>query len=174
MLKFLNWVFESEDNYNLCRYGIEGEHWVNNGDGTYSYPAGKESYLTAPPYSGILTLLENQNISNLTYKGYSEEELRWINDVAGDRDNYVKNDTIDYLFVLKDDAKAQYNTATNIVYADVNNAWNGKWDPTAKDETGKRTVYEKNRAAFIAASGAVRKQMTDQYLLIKARKDKKN
>ena len=174
VLKFLNWVFESEDNYNLCRYGIEGEHWVNNGDGTYSYPAGKESYLTAPPYSGILTLLENQNISNLTYKGYSEEELRWINDVAGDRDNYVKNDTIDYLFVLKDDAKAQYNTATNIVYADVNNAWNGKWDPTAMDETGKRTVYEKNRAAFIAASGAVRKQMTDQYLLIKARKDKKN
>ena len=174
VLKFLNWVFESEDNYNLCRYGIEGEHWVNNGDGTYSYPVGKESYLTAPPYSGILTLLENQNISNLTYKGYSEEELRWINDVAGDRDNYVKNDTIDYLFVLKDDAKAQYDTATNIVYADVNNAWNGKWDPTTMDETGKRTVYEKNRAAFIAASGAVRKQMTDQYLLIKARKDKKN
>lgn len=70
IIKFINWVYSSEDNYNLCRYGIEGKHWINNGDGTYSYP--DESYVTNPPYSGILTLVENQNVSNLSYKGYSE------------------------------------------------------------------------------------------------------
>lgn len=164
VLKFLNWVFESEDNYNLCRYGIEGEHWVNNGDGTYSYPAGKEGYLTNPPYSGILTLLENQNISNLTYRGYSEEETSWIKDVAGDPDNYIQNSTIDYLFVLKADAKTQSNAAANIVYADVNNAWNGKTNP--------EDFYERNRVAYLSATNAVRDLKTQQYLLIKARKEK--
>ena len=164
VLKFLNWVYESEDNYNLCRYGIKNEHWVDNGDGTYSYPEGKEGYLTNPPYSGILTLVENQNISNLTYRGYSEEESHWIKDIAGNPDNYIENNTIDYLFVLKDDAKTQATAAVNIVYADVNNAWNGRSNPA--------DFYERNRLAYISATSAVRKQNTDQYLLIKARKDK--
>ena len=164
VLKFLNWVFENENNYNLCRYGIEGEHWVNNGDGTYSYPEGKESYLTNPPYSGILTLVENQNISNLTYTGYTADELHWINDVAGDADNYVQNEVIDYLFVLKDDAKAQSNTAGSNMYADLVQAWNGTKSPD--------TFFETDRMGYLSASSAVRKQMTDQYLLIKQRKEK--
>ena len=164
VLKFLNWVFENENNYNLCRYGIEGEHWVNNGDGTYSYPEGKESYLTNPPYSGILTLVENQNISNLTYTGYTADELHWINDVAGDADNYVQNEVIDYLFVLKDDAKAQSNTAGSNMYAHLVQAWNGTKSPD--------TFFETDRMGYLSASSAVRKQMTDQYLLIKQRKEK--
>ena len=44
IIKFLNWVYKNPENYNLCRYGIEGKHWVNNGDGTYSYPEGKDEY----------------------------------------------------------------------------------------------------------------------------------
>ena len=164
VLKFMNWVFESKDNYELCRYGIKGEHWVDNGDGTYSYPEGKEGYITNPPYSGILTLVENQNISNLTYKGYSETELHWINDIAGDEDNYIQNDAIDYLFVLKDSAKSQATAATNIMYAPVNAAWNGKDDGNPKD------FYQTKRAEYVAATGDIRKQMTEQYLLIKQRK----
>ena len=164
VLKFMNWVFESKDNYELCRYGIKGEHWVDNGDGTYSYPEGKEGYITNPPYSGILTLVENQNISNLTYKGYSEEELHWINDIAGDKDNYIQNEAIDYLFVLKDSAKSQATAAANIMYNSVNAAWNGKDGGNPKD------FYQTKRAEYVAATGDIRKQKTDQYLLIKSRK----
>lgn len=129
IIKFLNWVFGSVDNYNLCRYGIEGQHWVNNGDNTYSYPAGKESYITAPPYSGILTLVENQNISNLTYDGYTAEEKEWL-ELAKTPDNYVENDLIDYL--LPSNAvywKTEYGLQKNMYDALFVKAWTGAADP---------------------------------------------
>lgn len=165
VLAFMNWVFESEDNYNLCYLGIEGEHWVDNGDGTYSYPAGKEGYITSPPYSGILALVENQNRSNLTYKGYTEEELHWINDIAGNPDNYLDNDLIDYRFVLSQDAKAQESSAGGKLYEAVVQAWTGNANPS--------TTFASAQRAYINATSATRKMWTDQYLLMYNRRHNK-
>ena len=132
IMSFLNWVYESPENYNLCRYGIEGTHWVNNGDGTYSFPENSGYSLTKPAYSGILTLVENQRISNIVYDGYTEEEKRWINDIAGNKDNYVKNDVMDYIFSSTDEYNVTMASAMVSVYNSLAlAAWQGKNDPNA-------------------------------------------
>lgn len=100
VLKFLNWVYKSADNYNLCRYGIEGTHWEKVGENKYKYVGtdskGNAYSVTNPPYSGILTFVENQNISNLVYDGYTEQELSWI-EYAKTEDFYIENNMIDYM-----------------------------------------------------------------------------
>lgn len=99
LLEFLNWVYSSEEVYNACRYGKEGVHWIDNGDGTYSYPDNYSYY--KKPYSGILTLVENQVISNLQYS-FTAEEKGWIANVRK-AENYIVNDTVDYLLYVTDD-----------------------------------------------------------------------
>ena len=100
LLKFMNWVYGSEDNYNMCRYGLEGTHWEKVGEDKFRYigqdSKGNDYSITNPPYSGILTLVENQNISNLVYEGYTEDELSWI-EFAKTEDFYIENNMIDYL-----------------------------------------------------------------------------
>ena len=131
IVKFLNWVFKSEENYNLCRYGVEGVHWINNGDGTYSYPS--DDYIMNPPYSGILTLVENQRRSNLTYKGYTDEEKRWIA-IAADESNYIDNELIDYLLPYNGDLELGALTASSEMRSSVlSPAWSGAIDPLAND-----------------------------------------
>ncbi|NLB90740.1 MAG: extracellular solute-binding protein [Clostridiales bacterium] len=40
-LKLLNWIYESEENYMLATYGIEGDHWILSEDGkTFTQPDG--------------------------------------------------------------------------------------------------------------------------------------
>lgn len=131
IVKFLNWMYSSEDNYNLCKYGVVGKHWVNNGDGTYSYPEGKESYLVRPPYSGILAFVENQNVSDLTFKGYTEQELGWIA-AAENPDNYFESGTATYLWpVGSGSVRSSYVSAKAVVYGDfVLKAWTGDTEPT--------------------------------------------
>ena len=142
VLQFLNWVYKNEDNYNLCRYGVEGVHWIDNGDGTYSYPEGKESYLTNPPYSGILTLVENQNISNLTYKGYSDEEKSWIA-TAKNPDNYFENSLTKYMWPMTDaTVNSAYSTAIAPVYGSCVEYWNGvKESSRAHDLDGEISTF---------------------------------
>lgn len=168
ILSFLNWVYSSADNYNLCRYGVEGVHWVNNGDGTYSFPEGKESYATSPAYSGILTLVENQKMSNLTFKGYSEEELHWINDIAGNPDNYIKNDVMDYLFTQTDKFNIIQGSATDKLYTMAVDAWTGKVDPKSLSSDGKNTVYEATSKEYRTRVREVDQYITQQYHLMKA------
>ena len=164
IIKFLNWVFKNEDNYNLCRYGIEGVHWVDNGDGTYSYPAGKEEYLVNPPYSGILTLVENQNISNLTYKGYSEEELRWINDVAGNPDNYVQNDVVNYMWPTNKAILQMQSTAIAGIYGRCAvPAWTGLTNPNETFATEQQMYFSSGGRAYVDF-------ITDAYKTMKAQR----
>lgn len=148
IMKFLNWVYKNADNYNLCRYGREGVDWVNNGDGTYSYP--DESYVTDKPYSGILTLVENQRISNLTYRDSTADEKRWLA-IAADPENYIENDIIDYL--LPDNA----SLSTASVTADGNlrgnclvPAWTGKTDPMADGGANFTTLANNYRTQSLS------------------------
>lgn len=165
IMAFLNWVYESADNYNLCRYGIEGEHWVDNKDGTYSYPAGSQYSLTRPAYSGILTLVENQNMSNLVYDGYTAEELRWINDVAGNPENYVANDVMDYLFTSTDDNNITMASAMTSVYQSLAlAAWQGRTDPKKADPNdASKTWYKSIIDVYNKKVGAIQVDFTTQY-----------
>lgn len=167
IVKFMNWVYESEDNYNLCRYGVEGVHWINNCDGTYSYPAGKEIYATEPAYSGILTLVENQNVSNLTYKGYSEEEKQWIA-TAADPSNYIENDIINYLFPVPPAAiNNDYTQQKQTLYGRVGEAWRGAVDPSLHYATVNVTDYLKG------GGQKYQDYLTQQYKIMKTQRDKK-
>lgn len=167
LLQFLNWVYKNEDNYNLCRYGIEGTHWINNGDGTYSYPEGSD-YDMRPAYSGILTLVENQNMSNLINKGYSEEELHWINDVAGNADNYIQNDVPYYLFVTTPDMRTVINAG--ITYGTADAAWKGSQNPSApKNE--QYTIYEYAALTSRQKTVSVYVDYLKQYQLMKQERE---
>ncbi len=177
IIEFLDWVYSDEDIYNLCRYGIEGEHWINNGDGTYSYPAGKEEYLTRAPYSGILTLVENQHISNLTYAGYTEEELGWIA-LAADESNYIVNNVADYMFPATGSqavpfSNARNNMADNLVY----NAWAGILDPvTGTDDKGVTNVaytFDVMAAAVWEEGEGYINTLTNYYQIMKNDRDAK-
>ena len=165
-MQFLNWVYASEDNYNLCRLGIEGEHWVNNGDGTYSYPAGKEEYLTKAPYSGILTLVENQRISNLTYKEYTEEEKSWI-EKASNPDWYIQNDLIDYLLTLNAGMNTIYESYRSGVYSHVRTVWAGGRDPLS-EIAGMGVEYtEYYRNNFLTGAKSCLEALTADYKIMK-------
>ncbi len=171
IMSFLNWVYQNEDNYNLCRYGIEGTHWVNNGDGTYSYPEGKEYYATSPAYSGILTLVENQRMSNLLYKGYSKEELHWIKDIAGNSANYINNDVNDYLFTMNDEFNIKQGQATEKLYAMAVDAWTGKKDPTALSSNGVDSIYDSVAREYREKCEVIDKYLTEQYKIMKASRE---
>lgn len=168
IMSFLNWVYESEEHYNLCRYGIEGEHWVNNHDGTYSYPKGKEIYATQPAYSGILTLVENQRMSNLIYDGYTSEELHWIKDIAGNKDNYIDNDVMNYMFESTDEFNVKLAAAGDKLYTMAVEAWTGKVDPTSESLTKGKTVYEYVVEQYNKQVNEIQKYNVSQYKTMKA------
>lgn len=80
VIKYLDWVYSSKENYELCKYGIKGTHWEEAGDGLYTYPEAKlDEYMSAPPYSGCYVMLENVLMSDRILNAYTEEELGWIN-----------------------------------------------------------------------------------------------
>ena len=163
LLQFLNWVYKNEDNYNLCRYGVEGEHWIDNGDGTYSYPEGS-GYDVRPAYSGILTLVENQNMSNLVNKGYTEEEMHWIKDIAGNPDNYIQNDVVDYLFVTTPDMRSI--RASIQIFPIQNSAWKGSSNPSEIRSDGL-TNYEYISGVYRTKMLSVNEDYKTQYLFMR-------
>ena len=82
ILAYFDWLYSDVENYELCSYGIEGEHWVDAGEGYYSFPAGKEDrYLTNHPYSGVFKFLYNDDFAYRLYNNYTEEERGWIEKV---------------------------------------------------------------------------------------------
>lgn len=170
IVRFLNWMYSDEDNYNICKYGVEGVHWVNNGDGTYSYPAGKEEYLTKAPYSGIIALVDNEAMSNFVYSGYTEEERSWIT-MSQKAENYVVNDVIDYLLPRNTAMSTLHSTSLNNYYNQVATpAWAGTTDPSGlmKDENGKEvTKAEYYMQDYLKSDNKYITWLTQQYLLMK-------
>lgn len=120
ILSFINWAYSSQENYDLCRYGVLGTHYFLDENGNYYYPEGYS--VENKPYSGILTLVENQLISNRAYAHYTEEEKTWIAN-ANKKENYLINDSVDYLLYLNNkeelnkhfsNRKAMYNFTSDI------------------------------------------------------------
>ena len=161
MLEYLNWVYASKENYELCAYGIEGEDWIRVGEDEFSYPS--ESYITKPSYSGTLKLLENKNISDRTYTGYTAAEKKWI---ATARNAECYEDALTGMFLFKpaDETYNNFISAQNKMVTEViYKAWNGSIDPKVSqpgEADGVKYFYS-------VASDYV-DWMTKQYLLNKA------
>ncbi|MFQ7078027.1 MAG: hypothetical protein ACLRSW_08850 [Christensenellaceae bacterium] len=90
LLKYINWLYSSVENYELAYYGIKGKHWIEGEDvvidgrtyNTWAYPAGKEAeYTAAKPYSGIYCLLESVNMSRRLYADYTQQQKLWIDKI---------------------------------------------------------------------------------------------
>lgn len=86
LIMFINWMWSSKENYDLCKYGVKGTDWVEgtwtDEQGktydTWQYPANKRvEYATKPPYTGKYLILENIAISNRLNGAYSEDEKKW-------------------------------------------------------------------------------------------------
>lgn len=157
VLEYLNWVYASKENYELCKYGIEGEDWIKVGDDEYRYPS--ETYLSSPSYSGTLCLVENINISNRTYADYSDVEKGWF-DVAKNAETY--EDCINDFFTLKPSDKAyndfldaQNKMVTNVIYKAIN----GSVNPTIshKSETDGIPYFNSVASDYIS-------WLTNQYI----------
>ncbi len=152
IVRFVNWMYSDVDNYLLCKYGVEGVHWVNNGDGTYSY-ANEEDY-TNPPYSGVLSLVENQNIADLTFSEYTAEERGWI-ELAQNKDNYLKNPVVDYLMVLSNRIlNEQQGNAARPLYTLCNGVWVGGNDVNE---------FEAGRQTYVSATTEYTQKITELY-----------
>ena len=70
-LKFLNWLYASEENHNLYHYGIEGTHYevveegaITNGEDRINYPEGLDATTTTYRKSGTW-LCPNQFIGDI-------------------------------------------------------------------------------------------------------------
>ena len=155
VIRFIRWMYSDQDNYLLCKYGREGIDWIYDREaGTYDWldengNVSADGYIN-PPYSGILTFVENQNMANLTYAGYTEEELSWIEE-AQDPDNYLINDTIDYLLVTtnRELVLIKGNSAVAMMQT-VRPIMNGNAE---YEESGKiKTSFDAARAAYMTSA----------------------
>lgn len=86
LLRFLDWLYSDRENYDLAKYGIEGEHWIKttaaDGRAGYAYPESKRAdYEKRPAYDGLYCFLPNINISDRVYTDYTERENAWISAV---------------------------------------------------------------------------------------------
>ncbi|MBQ2712124.1 MAG: hypothetical protein IJF71_01990 [Clostridia bacterium] len=90
LLQFINWLYRDAENYELAKYGIKGEHWVEgqpytatvNGKSitykTWAYPTAKiAEYSKNRPYSGCWELLVNVNLSERLNDMWSPNQKRW-------------------------------------------------------------------------------------------------
>lgn len=86
LIKYLDWMYSSAENYELCQYGVKGVDWVEGEDfvyngktyKTWAYPDGKaDEYLAKSPYSGKYVLLPNVNLSNRICAHYETTYKMW-------------------------------------------------------------------------------------------------
>ena len=87
LIQYINWIYASPENYELCLYGVKGEDWIDGDDFVYEgrsyktwrYPDDKaDAYLAKPPYTGKYMLLQNINVSNRISGHYNTTEKKWF------------------------------------------------------------------------------------------------
>lgn len=163
ILEYFDWMYSSVDNYELCAYGVKGEHWVDAGEGLYSYPADKiDRFLTSPPYSGVFKFLNNDDFAYRMFDGYTTQEKEWIEQTRNART--IKNPTDCMLFYNMTSAVAgEYQTAENNFYlACPTKAWDGSADPA--------TTYPEWSQAYFDQTPNYIAWLTSQYKLYLAQR----
>ncbi|MBQ7374329.1 MAG: hypothetical protein IJW64_07220 [Clostridia bacterium] len=161
IVKYLDWMYSDVKNYELCAYGIEGKHWVDAGEGFYTYPEQyKEIYLTSRPYSGVFALLHNDEFAYRLFDSYSQEELGWIAKVESAKT--IKNATDGMLFHnMPATEGSNFTLAESHIYERCAvPTWNGSSDPAV--------TYPTESAAYRTQAGDYIVWLTRQYNLYMA------
>ena len=139
VVKYIDWLYSDVENYELARYGIKGEHWVEGDDytlngktyKTWVYPDGKEDEFNEnPPYSGEYLILENINVSNRLRGDYNTLEKRWYVLATNEFQSYSSNDIEGvWLPTIPRDLKSAYNQMTGPYVESIRSvAWAGLGD----------------------------------------------
>ena len=77
-MKFLDWLFSSKDNHDLFELGIEGEHWIKDGDNGYRTTDKSQNYifqgyeLTWNPFLSRVNTA--QDAETLKYIAYAKDK----------------------------------------------------------------------------------------------------
>lgn len=149
IVKYLDWMYSDVKNYELCAYGIEGKHWVDAGEGFYTYPEQyKDMYLISRPYSGVFALLHNDEFAYRLFDSYSQEELSWIAKVESAKT--IKNATDGMLFYnMPAQEGSNFTLAEANMYQDCAvPTWNGTSDP-AITYPAQATAYRNQAGDYI-------------------------
>lgn len=160
IIDYMNWMYSSKDNYELCAYGIKGEQWKDSeyGDNYYEYT--DDYYTTYKPYSGVFTFVHNDAISYKIPMQYNETERNWIEKVRNYR--CLKNATDGMLFYgASAQVTTNYATAEASIYLEcATKAWAGTKNPA---ETWEDACirYRQQASDYIS-------WLTNQYKLYKA------
>lgn len=166
VMQFLRWMYESKENYLLCKYGREGIDWIYDEENqTYDYPENSGNSIYNPPYSGILALVENQNMADLTYAGYTDEERSWIR-TAREKQNYIVNDTVDYLLYSnnKENRDKKGTAAVNISSGYIRPYWSGTKNGNLLPISN---YYPSARTAFMTGAQGFMTDLYNAYLTLK-------
>jgi len=83
-ISFLNWIFESSENHDLFEYGIEGEHWVADGDSKYKLPEGVTAKTN---YNALGYNLTWNPLYYRVSESYTPYALKYV-EFAGNIDNF--------------------------------------------------------------------------------------
>jgi putative aldouronate transport system substrate-binding protein len=110
-LKFLNLTYSDEDVINTMLYGIEGEDYVKNDDGTVSYPEGQDA--STVPYTAQLScgVLGNFFIQWPLQGSGSEESLKWEDE---QNHNAASSPAMGFSFDTSD-LQTQYTAVSNVI-----------------------------------------------------------
>lgn len=160
IIKYMNWMYSSKENYELCAYGIKGEQWKESSYGDDYYEYADEYYVTHKPYSGVFALIHNDEISYKVPMQYTEIERDWISKVR----NYkcLKNETDGMLFYgMNAQVSTNFITAEADMYLDcATKAWAGSANPS---NTWSAAVQK-----YRDQAGDYITWLTNQYKLYKA------
>lgn len=124
-MKFLDWIYSSQDNHDLIELGIEGEHWTKDGDKGYK-PTEKFGNYNFPSY--LLTL--NPIMSRVDTNN-NEEVLKYF-EFASKPDSYYKVPLAQFTFnsePVKTEL-AKVNTKGGEYYPLLKNGLDPNWQET--------------------------------------------
>lgn len=110
-LKFLNLTYSDENVINTMLYGIEGEDYVKNEDGTVSYPEGQDA--STVPYTAQLScgVLGNFFIQWPLQGSGSEESLKWEDE---QNHNAAASPAMGFCFDTSE-LQTQYTAVSNVI-----------------------------------------------------------
>ena len=175
LIQYIDWMYSSVDNYELCLYGVKGVDWVDGDDFTYGtqtyktwrYPDDKaDDYLVKPPYTGKYMLLQNINVSNRISGHYNTTEKSWFTSLYFEFPQFGDSEIEG---IWQPAATRKYATIASSIDGDyVDNirsyAWAGKL-------SGNKTPKEKLQEYVINYRSAAADYLTyvnDEYLSAKA------
>lgn len=168
ILEYFSWLYSDQENYELARYGVEGSHWIDSGDGYYAYPADKaDQYLLDSPYMGIYAIVEQEAVWGRIYSDYTQEEKAWLEECrSAERYSCAAENMI--FLGLDSDSALNRDSAGNGFFQEVTYAcWTGNADPMAND----MRLFNVQEAAYRNTAASYLTFLSERYKMYAAQRN---